>query len=185
MIFPLTQNTTYIHSGNSFSRAFLLEENFRGGKNLLVFDTKKEAEIFSKVLAFVAAEKIISVFELSSVIDFFDREKGWFVTTKELFEIAINWRHHREKNTLPLERNMDIVPEKCITQLIDAGYTHSAYLSKPGSYKKDGDTLSIRPPFEEKVIALSFFDTVVDEILVFDTHGQFLSKKDQVILPSL
>lgn len=185
MLFPFKQNTTYINSGNSFSRAFLLEENFKSGKNLLVFDTKKEAETFAKILSFITKEHTSPVFDLAHTVDFFEKENGWFITTKELFEASINWKYHTEKNTLTLERNMDISPEKCITDLIDAGYMHSAYLAKPGTYKKDGDTLSIRLPFEEKVITLSFFDTIIDEILVFDIHGQFLSKKDIYHLSTL
>jgi len=185
MLFPLTSHTTYTNSGNSFSRAFLLEENFNNGKNLLVFDNRKEAETFSKILSFTTKENISPLFELSHVIDFFGRETGWFVTTKELFEASINWKYHTEKNTLIFERNGEVSPEKCITALIDSGYVHSAFLSKPGSYKKDGDTLSIRLPFEEKVVALSFFDTVIDEILIFDTHGQFLIKKDHIQLSSI
>jgi len=185
MLFPLTSDNTYVNSGNSFSRAFLLEENFRGGKNLLVFDTKKEAESFAKILAFIAKDPIVLVFDLARAVDFFTRESGWFITTKELFEAAINWKYHVQKNTLPFERNGEIPPDACITNLVDSGYIHSPYLSKLGSYKKDGDTVSIRLPFEEKVVALSFFDTIIDEILVFDTHGQFLSKKDEVFLPVL
>lgn len=184
-MFLISNHQTYINSGNSFSRAFLLDENFRGGKNLLVFDTKKEAEAFAKILAFFIKEPMIPAFHLAQVVDFFGRESGWFITTKELFEVAINWKYHVQKNTLRLERNGEISPDTCVTNFVDSGYTHSPYLSKPGTYKKDGDTLSIRLPFEEKVVALSFFDTIIDEILVFDTHGQFLSKKDEVSLPVL
>jgi len=170
MIFPLKLNTTYINSGNSFSRAFLLEENFRGGKNLLVFDTKKEMESFSKILAFVSQEPISSIINLVQVVDFFGRENGWFVTTKDFFETNINWIHHVRKNSLFLDRNKNIAPEACITSLIDSGYVHSVHLTKPGTYKKDGDTISIRPSSEDIVIALNFFDTIIDEILIFDTH---------------
>ncbi|MDD5197901.1 MAG: CarD family transcriptional regulator [Candidatus Gracilibacteria bacterium] len=185
MLFPFSSHATYINSGNSFSRAFLLEENFKNGKNLLVFDTKKEAEAFAKILSFVIKEPVSSVFDLARTIDFFHRENGWFITTKELFEVAINWRYHAQKNTIVFERNMEISPEKCIIDLIDSGYIHSLHLSKAGSYKKDGDALSIRLPFEEKVVVLSFFDTVIDEILVFDIHGQFLFKKDTIQLSSI
>lgn len=185
MLFPLQQHTIYTASGNSFSRAFLLAENCKNGKNLLVFDTKKEAEAFAKILSFVAKEEVFSVFDLARTVDFFARESGWFVTTKELFEVAINWKHYVEKNSFFLERNGEVPPEKCIENLIDAGYAHSPHLSKAGSYKKDGDTLSIRLPFEEKVIALNFFDTVLDEIFLFDMHGQFLMKKDSIRLPSI
>ncbi len=185
MLQKLTQNSIYTASGNSFSRAFLLQENFEDGKNLLVFDTKKEAEAFAKILSFFTKESIVPVFSLPEVIDFFYRETGWFITTKELFELSINWKHHVQKNILLFERNMEKSPEKCITDLIDSGYIHSQHLSKPGSYKKDGDTLSIRLSFEERVIALSFFDTIIDEILTFDIHGQFLSKKESINITSL
>lgn len=185
MLFSLASHTVYTASGNSFSRAFLLAENFSGGKNLLVFDTEKEAEIFAKVLSFATKEQIFPVFDLAHAVDFFSRETGWFITIKELFEADINWRYHTRKNTLLFERNGEVAPEKCITDLIDSGYTHSPHLSKPGGYKKDGDTLSIRLPFEEKVVTLSFFDTVIDEILVFDTHGQFLHKKDAAVVSSI
>ena len=184
MLFSLKQNTTYTASGNSFSRAFLLGENFKNGKNLLVFDTEKEAEAFAKIVSFVVKEEPSPVFDLARTIDFFSREKGWFITTKELFEISVNWKHYTKKNTLTLERNGEVSPEKCIIDLIDAGYIHSPHLSKAGSYKKDGDSISIRLPFEEKVVVLSFFDTVIDEMLVFDTHGQFLFKKDTIQLSS-
>ncbi|MDD5377075.1 MAG: CarD family transcriptional regulator [Candidatus Gracilibacteria bacterium] len=185
MLFELTNKTVYINSGNSFSRAFLLGENFKDGKNLLVFDNRKEAEAFSKILSFTTKENISPLFDLPHIVDFFGRENGWFVTTKELFEASVSWKYHTKKNTLVFERNGEVSPEKCITTLIDSGYIHSPYLSKPGSYKKDGDTLSIRLPFEEKVVALSFFDTVIDEILIFDTHGQFLTKKDSIQLSSI
>lgn len=117
--------------------------------------------------------------------DFFSHDRGWFVVTKELFEASINWKYHVQKNTLRFERNMDRTPEICITNLIDAGYVHSPHLSKPGSYKKEGDTLSIRTFFDEQVVALNFFDTIIDEILVFDTHGSFLFKKDSISLSSI
>lgn len=185
MLFPLTTHTTYTASGNSFSRAFLLAENFKESKNLLVFDTKKEAEAFAKILSFTTKENVSPVFDLAHAVDFFGRENGWFITTKELFEVDINWGYYVQKNTILLERNREIAPEKCITTLIDLGYVHSSHLAKPGSYKKDGDTLSIRLPFEERVVALSFFDTTLDEVLIFDTHGQFLMKKDTIRLPSI
>jgi transcription-repair coupling factor (superfamily II helicase) len=119
------------------------------------------------------------------VVDFFGLENGWFVTTKDLFETNINWAYHVRKNSLLLNRNKDIAPEICITSLIDAGYIHSAHLAKSGTYKKDGHTISIRPPSEDIVIALSFFDTIIDEILIFDTHGQFLTKKENISLSSI
>lgn len=185
MIFQLTPHSIYTNSGNSFSRAFLLEENYRENKNLLVFDTKKEAEAFAKVLSFVTKEPVFFLSNLAQVVDFFERDKGWYLVTKELFEIDINWKYHAKKYSFCLERNMDISPEACITKLIDLGYVHSVHLSKPGSYKKDGDAISIRLPFEEKTVVLSFFDTIVDEILLFDTHGQFIEKKEHITLPSL
>lgn len=185
MNFQFTPHSIYTNSGNSFSRAFLLAENFRDGKNLLVFDTKKEADSFTKILSFLTDEWTSSLTNLPHIIDFFSRDKGWFVTTKELFEASINWKYHAQKNTLLFERNMDKAPEICITDLIDAGYTHSTHLSKPGSYKKEGDTLSIRAFFEEQVMVLNFFDTIIDEILIFDTHGSFLFKKDVISLPSV
>lgn len=186
MLFSLTSpQTTYTASGNSFSRAFLLAENFKSGKNLLVFDTEKEAEAFARILFFTTKEQIFPVFDLAHAVDFFGRETGWFITVKGFFEADINWKYHTQKNTFLFERNSEITPEKCITGLIDSGYIHSPHLSKPGSYKKDGDAISIRLPFEEKVVVLSFFDTVIDEILIFDTHGQFLYKKDAAAIPSM
>lgn len=130
MLFSFRQNTTYIASGNSFSRAFLLGENFKDGKNLLVFDTKKEAETFAKILAFMTEGSVFPVFDLAHTVDFFGRETGWFITTKELFEAGINWKYYTKKNTLIFKRNDEVSPEKCITALIDSGYTHSAYLAK-------------------------------------------------------
>lgn len=170
MIVPLIQNTLYTNSGNSFSRAFLLVENYKDGKNLLVFDTKKEAESFAKILSFFTKESIAPVFNLSEAVGFIGAESGWFITTKELFELAINWRYHVQKNTLLFVRNMERSPEKCMTDLIDSGYIHSQHLSKPGSYKKDGDILSVRIPFRDNAVTLNFFDTIIDEILLFDTH---------------
>lgn len=185
MIFPLLPQSIYTHSGNSFSRAFLLEENFKGGKNLIIFDTRKEAESFAKILSFRTKEPFFSIFTLPQATDFLSREQGWFITTKELFEVEINWKYHIQKNSIYLERNEEISPDVCIDNLVNSGYTHSPHISKPGSYKKDGDTLSIRFPFEEKIITLSFFDTIIDEILTFDIHGQFLSKNEHISLPSL
>lgn len=182
MLFELANNTIYINSGNSFSRAFLLGENFPDGKNLLVFDTKKEAERFAKILAFVVKAPIVPVFELPEAVDFFLREKGWFVTVKELFELDINWGYHTKKNTFGFEIGMELSPDSCITGLIDAGYVHSPHLSRPGSYKKDGDTISVRLPFQERVVTVSFFDTVVDGILIFDTAGQLLGEKKSLSL---
>ena len=184
MLFELINNSVHTNSGNSFSRAFLLAENYKNKKNLLVFDTKKEMESFSKILAFVSQETISPIINLVQVVDFFGRENGWFVTTKDLFEANINWIHHVRKNSLLLDRNKDIAPEACVTSLIDSGYVHSVHLTKPGTYKKDGDTISIRPSSEDIVIALSFFDTIIDEILIFDTHGQFLTKKESILLSS-
>lgn len=185
MLFSFKENITYTASGNSFSRAFLLEENFKDGKNLLIFDTKKEAENFGKILSFITKNSVTPIFNIPHMVDFFHHENGWFITTKEFFEVAINWKYHVNKNTFIVERNMDISPEKCITNLIDAGYIYSPYISKLGTYKKDGDTISIRLPFEEKVITLSFFDAIIDEILVFDTHGKFITKQDIVHLPMI
>lgn len=101
------------------------------------------------------------------------------MTTKEIFELAVRWKYHIQKYTLSLKKNDDIAPDVCITALIDAGYIHSSHLSKPGSYKKDGDTISMRTLFDEKIVSLSFFDTVIDEILLFDMNGQFIEKRDE------
>ncbi|EKD30564.1 MAG: Transcription-repair coupling factor, partial [uncultured bacterium (gcode 4)] len=178
MLFQLQYHTTYTHSGNTSSRAFLLGENFSTGKNLIVCDTQKEAEYFAKILSFSTQSKVSLLENVSSVVDFTCQDIGWFVTTKDLFEANIRWKYHIQKHTLHVQRNDEIGPEKLVNALIDAGYSHSPHLSKPGSYKKEGDTLSIRTPFDEKIVALSFFDTVLDEILLFDLSGQFMTKKE-------
>lgn len=131
MNFQFTPHSIYTNSGNSFSRAFLLEENLKNGKNLLVFDTKKEADSFAKILSFVTKEQTFFLSNLAQIVDFFEKETGWYVTTKELFETSINWEYHVQKNSFFLERNMDIAPDVCITKLIDFGYTHSPHLSRP------------------------------------------------------
>lgn len=94
MIFQFTPHSIYTNSGNSFSRAFLLEENYKNSKNLLVFDTKKEAESFAKILAFVTKERVFFLSNLAQIVDFFEKETGWYIVTKEFFEIGINWKYH-------------------------------------------------------------------------------------------
>ena len=120
MLFPLLPQSIHTNSGNSFSRAFLFEENFKGGKNLLIFDTRKEAESFAKILALTTKEPIFFVFSLPQVIDFFSRENGWFVTTKELFEMAINSKYYVQKNSILLERNEEVSPDISIDNLINS-----------------------------------------------------------------
>jgi hypothetical protein len=71
MLFPLNTHTTYIHSGKSFSRAFLLSENFHSVKNLVVFDTLKEAQSFIKILSYCTHEHVSLITNLPQLIDFF------------------------------------------------------------------------------------------------------------------
>lgn len=185
MLFQLQHNTTYTHSGNTSSRAFLLGENLGDGKNLIICDTSTEAKNFAKILGFHTRSPISFLEDISSVVNFTCRENGWFITTKDIFEANIRWKYSVQKHTFSVQRNDEMGPEKLVNTLIDAGYTHSPNLSRPGSYKKEGDTLSIRTPFDEKIVALSFFDTILDEILLFDLDGQFMTKKEGYIFTHL
>lgn len=185
MVFTLQSNKTYTHSGNTSSRAFLLGQNLNEGKKLIICDTPIEAKNFAKILGFSTHSPVFFLEDTSSVVDFTCRENGWFIVTKDIFEVNVRWKYHIQKHALHLQRNDERGPEKTITELIDAGYIHSPHLSKPGSYKKEGDTLSIRTPFDDTIVALSFFDTILDEILLFDANGQFIGKKEEYFFPHL
>ena len=107
------------------------------------------------------------------------------MATKDLFKANVRWEYTLKKHSLQLKRNEEIEPDVLITRLIETGYTHSPHLSKPGSYKKDGENISIRTPFHERIVTVSFFDTILDEILLFDINGHHIANKDIYILPDL
>jgi hypothetical protein len=131
----------------------LLGGELQEWENLLVFDTKRSGGI-RKNLLFCDQRKRSPVFDLAHAIDFFGRENGWFITTKELFEIAVNWKYHA-KNTFVFERNMEIPPKNASRILsIQDMFIRCISPNREATRK----TLSIRLPLEEKCV-LSFFDT--------------------------
>lgn len=177
-------NTTYTHSGNALSRAFLVA-GLPAGKKCLVFDNQADLRIFAKTLAFVTGQEATLISDTASLLHFLSSQDGYFLTTREIFTLRANIDYLEKKYTLPLSRKSELSIEDLIKTLIDFGYTHSPHLSKPGSYKKDGDTISIRSAFASDVYSLSFFDTALDEILLFDTVGNYRAKHDAYTLVSL
>lgn len=65
-----------------------------------------------------------------------------------------------------LDRGQAISEQDCIESLITLGYSFDKDASEPGTYKKDGDSLTIVPKWSDgRKYVVSFFDTEIDDIL--------------------
>lgn len=141
---PLRLGTRYTHSGNMFSRAFFIARGLPEGKKIVVFDTEREVSAFMKIYPFVSGSEARRVDSLVSLLGLVTAQDGCFVTTTALLDHPIDVGYLRGIHTKTLSRNMELSMDDLVNLLIEFEYTHSPHLSKPGTYRKDGDIVSIR-----------------------------------------
>ena len=93
----LKRNTTYIRSGNLFSRAFLVRDNFWIEKKLAIFDTEAELKNFQKCYNAITTNTSIYIQKPFQTALLFFSSKGMFLATKEIFEFSIPDTYKYEK----------------------------------------------------------------------------------------
>ncbi|MCK9273004.1 DEAD/DEAH box helicase [Candidatus Gracilibacteria bacterium] len=172
----LTQNTTYINSGNSFSRAFLVHENLEN-KNLVVFDSSEDLRVFGKIWEFLGFGGYFVVEKLGDFMEFLNSGEGVFFGCKDIFELPFVSEYELSKNTISIVKNEVQNSEEIIKKLLDFGYKYSSHLGKSGSYNKEGDTLNIYPKMGNYGVKISFFGDEIDDILLLDFSNSRIIKK--------
>jgi hypothetical protein len=64
---PLQTNTTYVHTGNAFSRAFFVRDNFTDKKRCIVFENDAELKYFRKIFMAISNNKAVTIEKLEDI----------------------------------------------------------------------------------------------------------------------
>ncbi|MDD2487548.1 MAG: CarD family transcriptional regulator [Candidatus Gracilibacteria bacterium] len=162
-------NTSYFNTGDHFSRVILIGGNFENRKKILFFDTIEELHRFEKVWDyFNPKNKSIVIDDFSALHSYHFENAGTYLAIKDLFFLEIPDKYELQKSTIDVRIGMVIEIDDLIKKLIDFGYSHSAHLSKNGSYNIEGDIVNVRFPHGRNTYKISFFDNEIDEILKLD-----------------
>ncbi|MDD3119867.1 MAG: CarD family transcriptional regulator [Candidatus Gracilibacteria bacterium] len=177
----LQKNTHYINSGNSFSQSYLIGNNFKKEKKLIIFDNDEKLLNFSKIYSFLIKDE--DIFELKdefSYMSFLNAKSGTFLVNYDLFYSEFPSEYEISKNSLCLKKGENSKIEEVIKKLVDFSYKYSDFLVE-GSYKKDGDILSIKPFSSKNFYKISFFGDEVEEILEVDENFKIIGGENELI----
>ena len=100
---------------------------------------------------------------------FFFALSGVFLSTKELFSWDMPDEYQYEKRKLHISTGAHLPKDECIKSLIENRYHFDQYLEKPGTYKAEGDAVTLRTLFDDRIVTISFFGNEVDGLFLFDS----------------
>ncbi|MCS7223462.1 MAG: excinuclease ABC subunit UvrB [Armatimonadetes bacterium] len=88
-----------------------------------------------------------------------------------------------QEMTLTLERGQDYHLHSVLRKLVDLYFARNDYELERGTFRLRGDTLEVRPSYEELVYRMEFFGDTLDSITLIDPlTGEILETKEKVII---
>jgi len=163
---PLQLNHTYIHTGNSFSHAFLVAQESRFSKKLIVVESFQEALRMEDIFRVFPDEKIQLISSPTDFFSFQDSTQGTFLCTPDIFF----WDMGKEGKNFPLhaltlETGQTLTPKALVEMLEQMGYQFSRDIWKEGVFFMEGETLHIHPLKSEDIFLISLFEDTIDAIV--------------------
>ena len=81
-----------------------------------------------------------------------------------------------------IKKGQEFPIEKLVEKLIVAGYRREALVDNPGDFSVRGDIVDIFPLNEEFPVRISFFDSEVESLYIFDIQSQKSNKEIKEII---
>jgi transcription-repair coupling factor (superfamily II helicase) len=176
----LKKGTSYLKSGNIFSRVFLIGKNL-DSKNMIIFDKDEDLKSFSKIWKYFGFPGFTEVNDNGWILRFINSIDWIYFTTKDIFESKEITIYDLDKNTIDLVRWKTFDFENLLKNLTDFSYKHSAHLGAEWSFNREWDTINIRLDDSGNTYKISFFWDEIDEILKLvnnDVHS--VEKLDRI-----
>jgi len=166
MQFPLKINfknkTIYKDFWNYFAKSLLIKENKKLCP-LIITEKEEKIELYKKLFSFLEE----SLIEIKTEADFFDclwKKEACFILSKEKLH-TINFYNLQERS-IHIKKWSSYSLESIIEKLTSIGY-HFKEHKEAGSYKKQGDILTITNPSATFSYQISFWGESVEEIQSF------------------
>lgn len=176
----ISEGKAYSGSGNAFSRSFLVDGPFAKGKKVLhVFDDQSSARHFAETRAYVKGLRAeggnglpppapVFVSDDAGLFDFAAASEGEFVSTYGIFDSKRFSAYFLGKKTFRVSVGDKLVEMAFVSKLLSFLYAFQEYSADPWTYRRDGDSVTVRTSRERVVV--SFFDGEVDGISITGLH---------------
>ena len=160
---PFKKNTSYTNTGNFFSKSLILKENLEKKKNmLLIVEKESDKKMYEKVFSHLSVgyKSVETIWDLIALQN--EPQGIYVIEIDHLFEHVVD-KKLIKKNALSIHTWDTITQEEYLKSLSDIGYEFHEY-EKPGSYKKQWDTIHIYDFDGITTYKISFWWNQVDEI---------------------
>ncbi len=155
-----TLKTSYLHTGNYFSRSLIIKEN-REKFPLIVVESENAEIIYKKV--FEALDiPLRTLLTGDDYVDCFINEKSTYIVSLHTIK-SINFYELEKKESLTFKKWASLDVQKTIETLHSYGYNYSEFWTK-WSYKKQWDILSITSFYGDKTHIISFWWDSIESI---------------------
>lgn len=114
---------------------------------------------------------------LDMIVNGVKRKKIWLITHVAAITRPIVSRTIFAEYSRTLTLGTEVEREALIQYLIQVGYERVPVVSKPGEFAIRGDVVDIFSPNYDEPLRLSFFDTELEYIFVFDTQNQLTKNR--------
>lgn len=173
----LKLNTIYTHSGNLFSRAFLVRDGVDVQKKVIIFDSDAELRVFQRCYDAVADQASVFIKTASNTPELFFSTRWTFLVSKDILLGSTPDFYQYTKKKITIIGWQKISKDDLVKLLIDAEYSFDKHLEKSGVYKAEGDTVTIRTFYDDTVLTISFFGNEIDGIFEFDSVSGEIKKQ--------
>ena len=172
-------------AGNAFSRVlFVLENGQDEAKTVYVVPGEDEA---AAALRYFRALADAPAAKLETAADFYAylaAPRGIWVATAEIFFKAVPTDREIAQRVAFVKPGDVLGRDALIGRLADAGYRFSRD-GAPGTYRADGDTVTVWPNFGDRGWRVAFFDDAVEAVMSFPAQDELdLSQEKRLALPA-
>ncbi len=175
--------STYSHSLCPTARLFLLKEYFDEiSTYVIITDKKEDRELLMTFGDRHFKQKLVFIDRLEKLWSL--KKSGYiYIIHPHLLELQGTKEYIQKHTSIEFSRGDILSMESLIESLINAGYDHKDYLDESGTYKKEGNLVTITHPFEDEIIQVEYFDTEIDSIVISDRVKSKRIFVDSIILP--
>lgn len=134
-----------------------MRDNFSSEKRAVIFENDAELRAFRKIYESISCSQAYTIEKPEDIAGLIFAKEGVFLSTKDIFESKVIDLYEYNKRTLHIQINDKKSQDSVINTLMDGGYIFDKNIEKSGTYKAEGDTLTIRTFYDDRVITLGFF----------------------------
>lgn len=162
-MFKLEKNTSYINSGNYFSKSLILQKQaWNHNSSFFLVESEKELENYKKILNYLFVP-YKTLDNLSNIIDLSLNRSSLFLWTTIVLEKNFKILEQIKYESIYLKKDDNIDLDELIKKLVNLWYNFSEYGIK-WSYKKSWDILSITSSDGKTKYDISFWWNTIEEI---------------------